>query len=205
MHQRVRHVVIISGPGGVGKGTIVRALMARDAQVGALTLARSATTRAPRPDEEDGVHYDFVSPEAFDAMVADGGFLEWATFGANRYGTPAYVIDQADTPILILEIDCQGFEQVRAMPDRLDGAKLHAIFIAPPSWETLEARLKGRDGQDNPHVATRLAIGREEMAMADDFDYVVVNDDLDAAIEEVEGILHHLDQASGQANGEAGR
>ena len=192
MSQRVRHVVIISGPGGVGKGTIVRALMDRHRDDGRITLARSATTRSPRPGEVHGEHYDFVSAETFDQMIANGGFLEWANFGANRYGTPAYIITDATTDALILEIDCQGFEQVREHPDRIGDAALTSIFIAPPSWEILEERLKGRDGDDNPLIAERLAIGRKEMAMQDQFDHVIINDDLATAINAVDAIFDTL-------------
>lgn len=192
MSQRVRHVVIISGPGGVGKGTIVRALMDRQGDGGRLTLARSATTRLPRPGEVHGEHYDFVTPETFDDMIESGGFLEWANFGLNRYGTPAYVVRDATTDTVILEIDCQGFEQVREHPDRIGDAALTSIFIAPPSWDELEQRLKGRDGEDNPQIAQRLAIGRKEMEMRDQFDHVVINDDLEAAINAVSAIFNTL-------------
>lgn len=192
MSQRVRHVVIISGPGGVGKGTIVRALMERQGDDGRLTLARSATTRLPRPGEVHGEHYDFVTAETFDDMIEAGGFLEWAHFGPNRYGTPAYVVRDANTDTVILEIDCQGFEQVREHPDRIGDADLTSIFIAPPSWDELEERLKGRDGEDNPHIAQRLAIGRKEMAMKDQFDHVIINDDLDTAINTVAAIFDAL-------------
>lgn len=192
MSQRVRHVVIISGPGGVGKGTIVRALMDRQGADGRLTLARSATTRLPRPGEVHGEHYDFVTADTFDDMIESGGFLEWANFGPNRYGTPAYVVRDADTDTVILEIDCQGFEQVREHPDRIGDAALTSIFIAPPSWDELEERLKGRDGEDNPHIAQRLAIGRQEMAMKDQFDHVIINDDLDTAITTIAAIFDAL-------------
>ncbi|WP_336249613.1 guanylate kinase [Stomatohabitans albus] len=194
MSQRVQHIVIISGPGGVGKDTIVRALLERHAQDGTLTLARSATTRPPRPGEVQGEDYDFLTPEAFDQMIREDQFLEWATFGDNRYGTPSYIIDQADTDTIILVIDCQGHAQVRSRPGRIGDAMLRSIFIAPPSWDVLEARLKGRDGDHNPDIARRLAIGREEYAMRDQFDHVVINDDLNDAVDQIDAIISHLDE-----------
>lgn len=192
MGQHVQHVVIISGPGGVGKGTIVRALMDRHQSDGQVTLARSATTRPARPGEVDGEHYDFITPERFEELINEDGFLEWATFGDNRYGTPAYIVRDAQTPLVILEIDCQGFDQLHAHPERIGEANLHTIFIAPPSWEALEARLIGRDGADDPRIAKRLEIGRHEMAQRERYDHVVVNDTLETAIDEVDGILMAL-------------
>lgn len=174
---------MISGPSGVGKGTVVAALRRRMPQV---QLTVSATTRAPRPGEVDGVHYHFLDDATFDALVESGGFLEWATFAGNRYGTPwSSVEDARDSggPV-VLEIEVQGARQVR---ERIDDAVL--ILLAPPSPQALAERLAGR-GTDGPEtVADRLRIAEWELAQADDFDHVVVNDTVEEAVEEIARIL----------------
>jgi guanylate kinase len=136
----------------------------------------SATTRAPRPGEVDGVNYRFVTEEQFDELVSDGALLEWAHFAGHRYGTPRSPVDKrltSGTPVL-LEIELEGARQVRrAMPDAL------LVFLAPPSWEELEARLVGR-GTESPDVVTRrLARARVELEAAAEFDVVLVNDDIE--------------------------
>jgi guanylate kinase len=162
-------LVVLSGPSGVGKSTVVKALRAEHPEV---WLSVSATTRFPRPGETDGVHYRFVTRDEFAGLVAEGGLLEWAEFAGNLYGTPRQpVLDHlaAGRPV-ILEIDLQGARQVRAvMPE----ARL--VFLTPPSWDELVRRLTGR-GTENPEVVDqRLAVARDELAAEPEFDVTLVN------------------------------
>jgi guanylate kinase len=169
----VAPLVVVSGPSGVGKSTVVAAALRRDPGT---WLSVSATTREPRPGEVDGREYFFVSGERFDQLVATGGLLEWAQFAGNRYGTPRDAVEQhrfAGQPVL-LEIEVQGARQVRTS---VPGALL--VFLAPPSWETLTARLVGRGTESDEAVAHRLQAAREELAAAEEFDVVLVNADVE--------------------------
>ena len=162
-------LVVLSGPSGVGKSTVVKALRAEHPEV---WLSVSATTRFPRPGETHGVHYRFVSREEFAELVESGGLLEWAEFAGNLYGTPRQpVLDHlaAGRPV-VLEIDLQGARQVRAL---MPGAKL--VFLAPPSWGELVRRLTGRGTEDAAVVENRLAVAREELAAEPEFDVTLVN------------------------------
>jgi guanylate kinase len=162
-------LVVLSGPSGVGKSTVVKALRAQHPEV---WLSVSATTRFPRPGETHGVHYRFVSREEFAELVESGGLLEWAEFAGNLYGTPRQpVLDNlaAGRPV-VLEIDLQGARQVRAL---MPGAKL--VFLAPPSWDELVRRLTGRGTEDAAVVERRLAVAREELAAEPEFDVTLVN------------------------------
>ena len=181
-------LLVVSGPGGVGKGTIVAALRRRRDDI---EVSLSATTRRRRPGEEDGVHYRFVNRPTFEAMVADGEFLEWAEFNGNLYGTPwTSVTDRlAEGATVVLEIDVQGALQVRRRQAEVADLDATLVFITPPSWEALEARLRHRGSEDEESIAQRLAIGREEMAQQDAFDHVVLNDRVDTAVAALERIL----------------
>jgi guanylate kinase len=162
-------LVVLSGPSGVGKSTVVKALRAEHPEV---WLSVSATTRFPRPGETDGVPYRFVSREEFAQLVDSGGLLEWAEFAGNLYGTPRQpVLDHlaAGRPV-VLEIDLQGARQVRAL---MPGAKL--VFLAPPSWDELVRRLTGRGTEDAAVVEKRLAVARDELAAEPEFDVTLVN------------------------------
>jgi guanylate kinase len=162
-------LVVLSGPSGVGKSTVVKALRAEHPEV---WLSVSATTRFPRPGETHGVHYRFVSREEFAELVESGGLLEWAEFAGNLYGTPRQpVLDHlaAGRPV-VLEIDLQGARQVRAV---MPGAKL--VFLAPPSWDELVRRLTGRGTEDAAVVEKRLAVARDELAAEPEFDVTLVN------------------------------
>ncbi|HEX7187266.1 MAG TPA: guanylate kinase [Actinomycetes bacterium] len=162
-------LLVLSGPSGVGKSTVVRVLRDHHPE---LWVSVSATTRFPRPAEIDGVHYHFVSRERFQQLVAEDGFLEWAEFAGNLYGTPRKpVLDHlaAGRPVL-LEIDLQGARQVRAaMPE----AQL--VFLTPPSWDELVRRLTHRGTESPEVVERRLAVAREELAAEKEFDVTLVN------------------------------
>ncbi|GAA3821709.1 guanylate kinase [Cellulomonas soli] len=173
-------LTVLAGPTAVGKGTVSADVRARYPQV---WLSVSATTRAPRPGEIDGVHYHFVSAEEFDRMVLDGELLEWAVVhGRNRYGTPRGPVEArlaAGEPAL-LEIDLQGARQVReTMPDA------RFVFLAPPSWDELVRRLVGRGTEDAEERERRLTTARVELAAEPEFDHVIVNDDVTRATDEL--------------------
>jgi guanylate kinase len=176
-------VFVITGPSGVGKGTLIRGLLER---VPALELSVSATTRAPRPGERDGVEYHFMTPEEFDRRVAADGFVEHAAYSGNRYGTLRSELERrvgAGVPV-VLEIEVQGARQVReAMPDAV------AVFIAPPSRDALRARLIGR-GTDAPdQVDARLRTADRELEAQPEFGHVVVNDRLEEATDELARVV----------------
>jgi guanylate kinase len=167
-------VLVVTGPSGVGKGTLIRALCREFPD---LRLAVSATTRPPRSGERDGVDYHFLSQEEFDRRVADGEFLEHATYAGNRYGTLRSEVE--DDPV-VLEIEVQGARQVR---DALPAAT--QVFIAPPSTEVLRDRLVAR-GTDSPEVIRkRLEVAERELAAQREFPHVIVNDDLARAVQEL--------------------
>lgn len=173
-------LTVLAGPTAVGKGTVSADVRARYPEV---WLSVSATTRTPRPGEVDGVHYHFVDDATFDRMVEAGEFLEWAVVhGRHRYGTPlAPVLARlAEGRPALLEIDLAGARQVRAaMPD----ARL--VFLAPPSFDELVRRLVGRGTESEEERARRLATAEVEMAAADEFDHVIVNDDVQRATDEL--------------------
>jgi guanylate kinase len=179
----VGHVFVITGPSGVGKGTLIRGLLER---VPGLELSVSATTRAPRPGERDGVDYHFLSEEEFDRRVAAGDFVEHASYSGHKYGTLRSELERrmAEAAGVVLEIEVQGARQIRAaMPEAVQ------VFIAPPSVEALRARLVGR-GTDAPEdVEARLATALEELQAEKEFEYVVVNDRLEQATEELADIV----------------
>src|ERR671928_1415676 len=172
-------VFVITGPSGVGKGTLIRTLRERLPE---LALSVSATTRAPRPGERDGVDYHFLSDEEFQRRVDAGEFVEHATYSGRRYGTLRSELERrirAGAPV-VLEIEVQGARQVReTMPEALQ------VFIAPPSREALRARLVGRGTDDPEEVDARLRTAEEELAAQDEFGEVVVNDRLEDAVDEL--------------------
>lgn len=174
---------IICGPSGVGKGTVVAKLLASDPK---LYFSVSATTRPPRSGEVDGKHYHFLSREQFQRWIDEDAFLEHAEFVGNLYGTPKLYVDKAmdQGRDVILDIEIQGAEQVhRRRPEAI------RIYVAPPSWAELERRLIGRGTEDMEKVRRRLERGKEEFAVARDFDYFVINDTVDRAVEELRAIL----------------
>jgi guanylate kinase len=179
----VARAVVITGPSGVGKGTLIRSLRERMPE---LELSVSATTRAPRPGERDGVDYHFLSDNEFDARLRAGDFVEHADYAGARYGTLRSELETrsaASTPV-VLEIEVQGARQVRdAMPSAVQ------VFIAPPSLDALRARLIGR-GTDTPEqIEARLRTAEREVAAQDEFAHVVVNDRLEDAVDELAAIV----------------
>jgi guanylate kinase len=181
--SRVARVFVITGPSGVGKGTLIRGLMER---LPRLELSVSATTRSPRPGERDGVDYHFLSGEEFDRRVRAGDFVEHADYAGRRYGTLRSELEArvaAGAPV-VLEIEVQGARQVRAaMPEAVQ------VFIAPPSLGALRTRLVGRGTDGGEEVERRLAVAEQELAAREEFTHVVVNDRLEDALEELVAIV----------------
>jgi guanylate kinase len=179
----VARVFVITGPSGVGKGTLIRGLMER---VPKLELSVSATTRAPRPGEHDGVDYHFLTREEFNGRVKRGEFVEHADYAGRSYGTLRSELEArvaAGVPV-VLEIEVQGARQVRAaMPEALQ------VFIAPPSLPALRTRLVGRGTDDQVEVERRLKVAEEELTAQPEFAHVVVNDRLEDALERLTSIV----------------
>lgn len=176
-------LVVYAGASGVGKGTIMKKLLAADPNI---RLSVSATTRAPRKGEVNGREYYFVTREEFEDLIAKDGFLEHAEYVGNCYGTPKEpVFRMLDEGLdVFLEIELKGFLQIKeSCPDCL------SIFIVPPSFEELQARLEGRGTETPEVIAARLKTAREELEHHNLFDYVVVNDDVDRAVKEVLSII----------------
>jgi guanylate kinase len=184
-------VFVITGPSGVGKGTLIRGLMERLPQ---LELSVSATTRAPRPGEQDAVDYHFLTREEFDRRVREGEFVEHADYAGRSYGTLRSELDarvQAGAPV-VLEIEVQGARQVRgSVPDAVQ------VFIAPPSLQELRTRLIGRGTDDPEEVERRLRVAAEELAAQPEFAHVVVNDRLQDALEQLTAVV--ADELHGRA------
>ena len=179
-------VIVVSGPGGVGKGTIVDALVRHDPR---LWLSRSWTTRAQRPGESDEA-YVFTDPATFEQRIADGGFLEWTEFLGNYYGTPTPEPGEG-ADVVVLEIEVDGAQQVKAvLPDAL------LIFVLPPSRDEQERRLRERGDPDNKVFARLRKAEDEEPVGRALADHVVVNDDLEATIAEMLGIIEGTRKAS---------
>lgn len=176
-------LIVLSGPSGVGKGTVIRHLRGHRPEV---WVSISATTRTPRPGEVDGVHYLFLPREKFERMAQAGEFLEWAEFSGNLYGTPRGPVEQrlAEGRPVLLEIELQGARQVR---ESMPGALL--VFLAPPSWEELVRRLTGRGTETLDVIARRLERAGEELAAEAEFDVTLVNRSVPEVAEELVALV----------------
>lgn len=182
-NSNTKKLFVISGSSGVGKGTVLKGFLQKNPN---FMLSISCTTRKPREGEVDGVNYFFLSKEEFQNCIDNDKFLEWAEFAGNRYGTKRKYIKQCleEGKDIILEIDTQGALQVKKqMPEAV------LIFICPPSIEALENRLRGRHTEDEASIQKRLCEVKIELERAENFDYKVVNDDLDNAISELEKVI----------------
>ena len=176
-------LIVISGPSGVGKDTLIKRLLELDRN---LRYSVSCTTRPPRPGEVDGVDYTFVSRDRFQQLIDEGAFLEYATYSGNLYGTLAERVERAraDGHDIVLKIEVQGAEQVRKrVPDTV------FIFVAPPSTQELARRQQARNSESSEDMALRRKIAAQEMELAKHYDHVVVNDELERAVAEVLAII----------------
>ena len=204
----MRRVLVITGPSGVGKGTLIRGLMERLPE---LRLSVSATTRPPRPGEQHGVDYYFLTPEEFDRHAQGGDFVEHARYAGRRYGTlhselagetpgSRQAAGTPDGPV-VLEIEVQGARRVReSVPDAVQ------VFIAPPSLQVLRARLTARGTDDPQEVERRLLVAGEELAAQPEFGHVVINDSLSDALDELTAIVAgELGAPDAVTNGPAGQ
>lgn len=183
MLQARGNLFIISAPSGAGKSTLIQALLKRHAD---MQLSVSHTTRAPRAGEQDGVHYHFTSVADFQARIANNEFLEWAEVFGNYYGTSRHAIYQqlSQGIDVFLDIDWQGARQIREQEAATIG-----IFILPPSLTELEQRLNQRGTDSAEVIAGRMAKAQNEMSHADEYDYLIINDDLNEALHQLEQIV----------------
>lgn len=196
MLKAKNNLIIFTGPSGVGKGTIVKKVFA---ELEDIEFSVSCTTREKRPGEVEGKNYFFKTTEEFDQMIKNNELLEWAEFVGNKYGTPKRFVDEtlAQGKDVFLEIEVQGALQVmEKFPDAV------SIFLVPPRFEDLEARLRQRGTESEEVLQKRLTKAKEEMKYMDDFNYVVTNDDVNQAVESVKAlILQARIDLSGHLNG----
>ena len=182
--QKLRgKLIVLTGPSGVGKGTLVQILLQRHPEI---YLSVSATTRSPRPGETYGEHYYFVSRTDFEKMISDRHLLEWAEFAGNYYGTPRLPVEQqiAEGKTVLLEVELDGANQIStSCPDAL------RIFILPPSFSALEQRLRDRATDSNSAIDSRLKRAQIEIASAGEFDVQITNDDLETALHQLESAI----------------
>jgi len=176
-------LIVVSGASGTGKGTVCNALME---SLPELAYSISATTRSPRKGEQDGVNYYFLAREEFEKMIEEGGFLEWAEVYGNYYGTPLKKIQErlAEGQDILLEIDTQG--ALKVMEKCPEGV---FIFLLPPSLEELERRIRGRGTETEESITRRLGAAKEEIGVGRKYKYVVVNDRVGKAVEQIQAIL----------------
>ena len=174
---------VIAGPSGVGKGTVIKGLLENNENI---ALSVSSTTRKPRPNEVDGVNYNFLTEEQFEKAIENNEFLEWAIYNGNHYGTSKTTVDNTlkNGKSIILEIEIQGALQVM---EKCKDAVF--IFILPPSYEELEKRLRGRNTEDEQTIRNRLKITQKELEIGKNFKYSVVNDSVENAVSKINEII----------------
>ncbi|KAL7934878.1 guanylate kinase [Trichoderma chlorosporum] len=187
-----RRPIVVSGPSGVGKGTLYGMLFDRHPDTFCLSV--SHTTRDPRPGEEHGVHYHYVTKEAFEDLIAKDGFVEHATFGRNRYGTSKMTIEEQTKKgkVVLLDIEMEGVKQIKK-----SGIDARYVFISPPSIETLEQRLRGRGTEKEQSIQDRLAQAQKELDFSKTpgvHDIIIVNDDLEASYKKFEEFVYNPQQ-----------
>ena len=178
-------LIVLTGPSGVGKGTLMNAILQRYPE---LHYSVSTTTRSPRPGEVNGKNYHFITRSEFENLVTQGEFLEWAEFAGNCYGTPreAVLNHIQSGKLVVLEIELEGARQIRhSFPSAL------SIFILPPSFAELEKRIRGRGQDAEEAISRRLNRAEEEIAAADEFDLQIINDDFEQALQEIEKAIFH--------------
>jgi guanylate kinase len=178
--QTAGRLIVLTGPSGVGKGTLVRSLLQSHPE---LYLSVSVTTRSPRPGEINAKHYYFVSREQFEQMIAQQQLLEWAQFAGNCYGTPRQQVEEKiqQGKSVLLEIELEGARQIRtSFPEAM------RIFILPPSMQELEQRLRSRGQDSEEAIARRLRRAKEEINAAGEFDFKIVNDNFETALKDIE-------------------
>ncbi len=181
--QTAGRLIVLTGPSGVGKGTLVRSLLQSHPE---LYLSVSVTTRSPRPGEINAKHYYFVSREQFEQMIAQQQLLEWAQFAGNCYGTPRQQVEEKiqQGKSVLLEIELEGARQIRtSFPEAM------RIFILPPSMQELEQRLRSRGQDSEEAIARRLRRAKEEINAAGEFDFKIVNDNFETALKDIEAAL----------------
>jgi|TARA_X000001036_G_scaffold102521_1_gene95764 guanylate kinase len=181
--KNLKKLIIITGPSGVGKGTVVKELLDRNKDI---WLSISATTRNPRVGEKDGLNYYFISEERFKDMIDKKEFLEWAQFAGNYYGTPLSTVNEKIEKgfIVLLEIEVEGAKQIKEkFPESL------SIFLLPPSKEELEKRIRNRGTEKEEAIDRRLSRANYEIASSDQFDFVLTNHDVDETVKEVFKII----------------
>ena len=180
-------LLVISGPSGAGKSTVIRGLLACGAVMGhPLRFSISATTRLPRPGEQDGVEYHFITEKAFETLVEAGGFLEYAGYAGRHYGTPRAEVERhlTDGTCIILDIEVQGALQVKArQPDAV------LVFLMPPSLPELERRLRERKSEDEQKILRRLDIAQEEFRYIREYNYIVCNNTVEEAAGQLAAII----------------
>ena len=178
-------LLIISGPSGVGKGTLLSSVLERYDPKN-VYFSVSVTTRAPRPGEREGINYHYISREEYEALKKSGGLLEWNVFCDVGYGTPFDPVKRAlsEGKLVLLEIDVNGLRQVvKKMPDAI------TVFVAPPSFEELERRIRKRNTETEGQLKKRLSAAERELLAAEEYKYTVINDGLEDAVNELSGIL----------------